>query len=154
MSRVAAAKPKPAKKAGMKPKAVYLTVIGIVGFVSLPAFILMLIGSLPMFTAWLYDDDPAKSTGLTVAAMNLGAIIPYVIMVFPHGHNMYAAVSVLESTKTWIVIYAAAGSGWVILALLPGLARKFLKGQLQHRAQKIIDKQKELIQEWGDKVAR
>ena len=65
-------------------------------------------------------------------------------------HTVSAAVNILTDVFSLLLIYSAAGIGWMIFIALPGAV---LTVMTQHRVAQFRRTQRDLIEEWGEEVA-
>jgi len=121
-------------------------------FISLPAFVFSLIGTLPSVAAWVWDRRPSKSAAYTVIIMNMAGLIPVILEVLPLGQNINSGMPALESMENWLQIYGAAAFGWGILFALPTLIRGFILRGIESDIAKNHKKQEELVQAWGRRL--
>ncbi len=103
---------KPAAKGRMGMVAVWISiiVIAVVLLATVPV-VAMFIGAglAPTLTAALIDRDPEKHAAVSVGALNVAGLSPYVIRMFAHPG---AAQQMLSDMFVWFVVYAAAAVGW------------------------------------------
>ncbi len=121
-------------------------------FISMSSGILLLIGMLPTITIWQYDRTRNKSITLTVGLMNLAGTVPFIAQVFPYGQQMEQALPILQSAKTWGLIYLSAFMGWMILQGLQPLIKNQLTAQITKRQEKFKKMQELLVEKWGEDV--
>jgi hypothetical protein len=135
-------------------KKTYLLSLCALTFLSMASGILLLIGMLPTITVWQYDRTYNKNICVTVGFMNLAGIVPFIVAVFPFGLHMQQAMPILQSTKTWGLIYLSALIGWMILQGLHPLIKNHLTTQINRREEKFKKMQEELVEKWGADVAK
>ena len=133
-------------------KKTFLICLCVLSLVSIPSGILLLLGMLPTLSIWQYDHTHNKNIALTVGFMNVAGIIPFIIQVFPNGQKMNEAFPILESAKTWGLIYVSAFMGWMILQGLHPLIKNQLTAQITKRQEKFKKMQELLVEKWGEDV--
>lgn len=144
---------KPKKQKGkLGVKFMYVGITTLIGIVSIPAFVVILVGSLPTFAAWMGDKHPHKPVGMTVAAMNIAGMLPVLLEVLPFGQNITQGFMVLSDVTTWLTIYGCAAVGWGIVFLTPKAVHQLMDRSLEKRITKIKKQQETLSEEWGPKV--
>ena len=149
-----AIKPHPPKaKKTIKFPLIYLGIIGIVSFLSIPGGILVVGGTMPTIATWLSDRAPGKPFGLSVGLMNMGAVVLFLIRVLPYGHNFDKAMVIVGSGVTWLMIYMFAFLGWGIYFGLPVLIQRYLTSQVHKKVERVRSCQQDLIAAWGKDVA-
>jgi hypothetical protein len=84
------------------------------GALMLPTAILVLVGMIPTMVAFMIDRDPEKSAGLTVGAMNLCGVMPFLITLWQSNHSIERSVQILLTPFTFFLMYGAAGVGWLL----------------------------------------
>ena len=130
-----------------------LAVILLFSFVFLSSAVLLFIGLLPFFVAFFVDRSKKKTKAITVGAMNIAGCAPFLMELWATDRAMDSAFSIILDPMVIIVIYAAAGVGylidWGVTVVVAGL--------LYHRGVSrigVIEKrQKELIERWGEEVS-
>jgi hypothetical protein len=119
---------------------------------ALPVCVLLLAGMLPSLVAALVDRHPRRYLTIAVAIINLaGLVIPGLTLV-KLGMSLAGVQQVLMDPRNWLIMYGAAGTGWVVNAAMLTLARIIL-GIRDEREERHLHKQAEqLVQEWGSEV--
>jgi len=116
------------------------------------SLIILLAGLVPSATAFVTDRDPRRMLFWTVLPLNFAGTMIYV-MILLHGEpSVSAAIDMLKTPTTWLVMYAFAGAGSFLNFVMPGVATAFLRNRLRghEAAQRSIIK--ELRTEWGPDV--
>lgn len=158
------AKKKPVKKAANKKTQkkkrssslstnVFLVVLLLMSVVFLPTAIIFFIGLLPTFVAFFVDRNKRKIKPVTVGAMNLAGCMPFVMELWTTGHSMSGAVSIIFDPMAIIVIYAAAGVGYLLDWVVTIAVARFLYQRGLSRQKAIEKRQGELIKRWGEEVS-
>ena len=62
-------------------------------------------------------------------------------------------MEVLTDVFSLLLMYGAAGFGWMIFIAIPPVVGAFLTVMAQRRVSQLRRDQKELIEEWGEDVA-
>lgn len=147
MSQVA-----PKRRPGQGGLLVLLLVLLPLGLFVLPTSVLLMVGLLPTVVAWIVDRDSEKSAALTVGAMNLCGIAPYVILLWQGGHSMERAMRFLADPSTWLVMYGAAAVGWVIYFLVPQVVAAGIAMRNESRIRTLEAQRATLVAEWGTAI--
>jgi hypothetical protein len=150
----------PAKKAG-KPAAkgrmgmvaiwISIVVVAVVLLTTVPV-VAMFIGAglAPTLTAALIDRDPEKHAAVSVGALNVAGLSPYVIRMFTYPG---AAQQMMSDMFVWFVVYAAAAVGWGFYIGFPVIAVRLADLRAEWRARDLKRRQEKLIEDWGPEVA-
>lgn len=119
----------------------------------IPYTIVIGLGLLPSLITWLVDRDRAKLTAVTVLALNAAALMPSLIHVWESGGTMSAALELMASPLTWILILLGVLAGWVFSQGVPALVVGVIITRERAQANRMRERQKQLIEEWGSAVA-
>jgi hypothetical protein len=142
---------KPARK-GASPW-LFLALMVPVGLFVLPTSVILMVGLIPTVVALLIDRDPDKTAAITVGAMNLCGVLPFLLDLWKHHHTMPAALHTISDPLSWLVMYGAAGVGWVLYFTIPPVVVNFEVLRSESRIEDLLRQKRELIEEWGPEVA-
>ena len=117
----------------------------------MPTTILLVVGMLPTVVAALIDRK-GGARAITVGALNLCGCIPFLMDLWTKGHTTELAVSLITDPLTIIVMYAAAGIGYMIDWALSGIVATILVQRSTSRMEAIRKRQAELVERWGKEV--
>ncbi|MEI8394329.1 MAG: hypothetical protein WCF85_06300 [Rhodospirillaceae bacterium] len=120
---------------------------------ALPTTLLAVVGLIPTAVAYLVDRDPDKLAPITVGALNICGILPFVMGMWKHGHTMSESLRLLGDPFTWLVIYGAAALGWGFYFLVPPMIANFEIMRAESRIMALHEAKRELVVEWGPEVA-
>lgn len=120
--------------------------------VFLPTAFILFIGLLPTFVAFFVDRSKKKSKAVTVGAMNLAGCMPFLMDLWTTDHTLDKAFSIILDPMAIIVIYAAAGVGYLIDWSMSVVVANFLYERGQARRKAIEKRQADLIERWGKEV--
>ena len=142
------------KKASNKAikKQIFLIVGLLMAVVFLPTTFLLAVAMMPTFVAALVDRAKRKTKAITVGAMNLAGSTPFLLELWMEGHNFAKAFDIVTDAKAIVVMYAAAGVGYIIDWALTGVVSGFLLQRGKARVKAIEKRQKELVERWGKEV--
>ena len=90
---------------------------------------------------------------MTVGSMNLCGCLPFLLDLWTTKHTMEYAVSLITDPRTIIVMYAAAGIGYMIDWALSGIVATLMIQRSTSRLSAIRKRQEEMIVRWGPEVA-
>lgn len=114
--------------------------------------IILVIGMIPTIVAAVVDRTEGRMRMFTVGAINIAGCAPFMIEVFKKGNNVETAVSYIMQPRTIVVMYFAAGMGYLIDWAMTGIVSSIMVKKAQGRLKDIQGAQQELIQRWGPEV--
>ncbi len=117
----------------------------------IPSTILLVVGMLPTVVAALIDRK-GGARAITVGALNLCGCIPFLMDLWTKGHTTGLAVNLITDPLTIIVMYAAAGIGYMIDWALSGIVATILVQRSTARMEAIRKRQADLVARWGKEV--
>lgn len=141
-------------KKGGRSWQIQLTLIFVLlaGLAALSTTMLLLIGMLPTFVALFIDRTADKNRPLTVGAMNLAGCAPFILQLWTTGTSMNNALTIITDPRTIIVMYCAAGVGYIINWAVSGLVGSVMVQRGTSRRNYIARRQAELVERWGPEV--
>jgi hypothetical protein len=131
-----------------------LSVIGltVLALTALPLCILIVAGALPTAVAILVDRHPRHYLARTVGAMNFAGVIPGALKMWEVGISFASLQQVIASPYQWLVMYGAAGLGWLLFFSVPPVVAMVLDIQFDDTKRHLEARAKALIEEWGEEV--
>ncbi len=120
-------------------------------WVSLDTVILVLLGMLPTIVALIIDRSKHKSSTLCVGGMNFSGVFPYLLELWTGANT--SAIAIITDIYKLLVMFAAAGFGWMLFLAIPPVVGAFLTVMSQRRVAQLRSNQKNIIEEWGEGVA-
>ena len=109
-------------------------------------------GMIPTVAVSLIDPYRAKFRTRCVGALNFAGTIPFMMALWGGQNSFGQALSLLADPMTWLVMYGAAGMGWMLYSGLPSMGGGFILYNAEQRIATLRGRQKELRSEWGDEV--
>lgn len=137
---------------GIVPKAA-LAAVALAAIAALPLFLVLVPGMMPTLVTLVVDRPRPRHLSYTVGVMNFSGVLPFVLALAKGELSLSAAALVLTDPASWLVMYGAAASGWLICAATPPLARFCLELQASQKRRALEALGKAIRQEWGDEVA-
>jgi hypothetical protein len=132
-----------------KPLLMAVAALGLL-LLALPTTMVLAIGMAPTLGAFFADKSPGRYLTKCVAAMNLAGVIPSLYNLWITGHDLKTANNIVTDPYTWLVMYCAGAMGWLLFLGLPGVVAVFRSLNATRRIYVLREKQKLLINEWGD----
>jgi hypothetical protein len=120
---------------------------------ALPTVLVIGMGLLPTFAALLVDVHPKKYAAWSVGLLNSGGLLPYLGDLWIKGHDLDGAFAILSDVVAWLVVYSAAGAGWLIYMAMPTLGGVIIDIRSNRRIRRLKAEKQALIEEWGEAVA-
>ena len=121
--------------------------------VFMPTTIVVAIGMLPTIVAVFIDRSAEKTRGLTVGAMNLAGCMPFLLKLWTTHNDTNTAIMIIKDPRTMVVIYCAAGVGYLIDWAVSGLVASVMVQAGTGRRQQIARRQAEIVERWGREVS-
>lgn len=118
----------------------------------LASTVLLLVGMLPTLVAMIADRTKKGTLVLTVGAMNLAGCSPFLIELWAKGHTVDIAVSLITEPLTIVVMYCAAGVGYIIDWAMSGIVGTVMVQRAEQRVEDINKTQADVIERWGREV--
>lgn len=114
--------------------------------------VIMAVGMIPTLVAAIVDRSEGRLKAMTVGAMNFAGCVPFMIEVFKKGNNMQTAIVYILQPRTIVVMYFAAGMGYLIDWAMSGIVSSIMVQRTKSRLKDIQKQQKELTERWGMEV--
>ena len=130
-----------------------LSIFGLLAAIILmPTTIIMIFGMIPTIIALLFDKPGKKVKSLTVGALNLAGCTPFLLNLWDTGHNIDNAIIIVTNPLVIVVMWGAAGFGYMIDSALSGIVGTIVAGRARVRITDIQEYRKDLIERWGEEV--
>lgn len=140
------------KVSGGAKVSVFMIGFVILGAVFMPSAALLCIGMLPTFVAMFADPKRAGTKVVTVGALNLAGCVPFLFKLWSEGHELDVALNIAMDPQAIIVMYAAAGAGYMIEWSMSSVVAAILYQRGLARQESIKKRQAELVNRWGAEV--
>jgi hypothetical protein len=121
-------------------------------FIALPTVTLLAVGMTPSVVAYLVDLSPGRYACRCVAALNFAGTFPYVINLWNTGHTMAGTFKIAADPFAWLVMFSAAGVGWLMFIGVPGMAATIQSFNAKRSVESLKERQRVLVEEWGKGV--
>ena len=123
-----------------------------IAIISVYSVVILVFGLLPGLIAMVIDYDPRQYLSKIVISFNAVGVVPYLIQILNASVANVTAMKLITSPKTWLVIYASAGVGWVIYWMFPQIAMVMMPFQNKNKIETLNKELDELAEEWGEDV--
>lgn len=127
--------------------------VALVMIVSFGSVMLLFIGMLPTLVAFLVDRTPKKYSTFCIGGLNFSGVFPSLLDLWTGPNSIGAAIDYMTDPFRLIIMYGAAGFGWLVFAMLPPVIGAILAVNAQRRVAHLRGTQRELIAEWGPEIA-
>ena len=141
------------KKSNSGKLQLFLVLILMLSIAFLSSAVILFIGLMPMFVAFFVDRSENKTKAVTVGAMNLAGCMPFLMELWTTEPTMAKAFSIVLDPMAIIVMYSAAGVGYIIDWALTLIIANLLYQRGVSRKKAIEKRQEELIERWGEEVS-
>ena len=119
----------------------------------LPTTLLVVVGMLPTPMVALVERSGKRfAKAVTVGAMNLAGCSLFIVDLWTHGHTFDKAVSIITNPTSIIIMYGAAGAGYIVDWAMTGLVANVMYERGKKRQKDILQEQEELVERWGREV--
>lgn len=114
--------------------------------------IIMVVGMIPTIVLSIIDRSAGKLKTLTIGIINFAGCTPFMVEIFNKGNAISTAMSYIMQPRTIVVMYFAAGMGYLIDWAMTGIVSSIMVQKAKGRLQEIEKQQKALIDRWGLEV--
>lgn len=114
--------------------------------------VVLMIGMIPTIVSMIVDSTKGKVRSITVGCTNFAGCTPFLIEVFKKGNSMETAVSYILEPRTIVVMYMAAGMGYLIDWAMAGIVSSIMVQKAKKRLKDIQKQQTDLVDRWGLEV--
>lgn len=139
---------KKSKKMGVQGR-VLLIVFVLTALVFYKVSILLLVGMLPTIAVRLIDKTPDRTKVLTVGFMNFAGCFPFCYSLFTKKNEVVSVVPILADPMNIVIMYAAAGLGYIIEWGIVGFVASIMVQRGRQRLVDIKKTQEAIVKKWG-----
>jgi len=118
----------------------------------LPTTVILAVGMVPTFVAFLVDRHPGKNKTFTIGVMNFAGCFPYLLDVWLHTNSMNVALDNIMSPYSYVIMYGGAAAGYIINMVVSFLVSAMLVQKSDMRLKKIYVEKTALEERWGSGV--
>lgn len=130
----------------------YLFLLAVILLAAMPTAIVLAVGIVPTIVALIVDLTPGRYLTRCVVGLNIAGVSPFIHNLWTKGNDISTAIDIISDTFAWLVIYGASAIGWLLFLGLPGAVAVFQTLNSKRRVYLLQDKQKNLLEEWGDSI--
>ena len=130
-----------------------LALAGLLVF-TLPTVLILCVGMLPTFAAYITDRRREKYTALCVGSMNFVGVVPFLATLWTEDHSFDMAFTILGDPFGWLMMLGSAGIGWAIYFVAPSIVAMFMAARIEQRIERLKERQTELVEDWGARCRR
>ncbi len=131
-------------------KTLLFVFLGIVGIITMPVFLLLLIGLLPTITI-LITDPKNTSKLIIIGAFNLAGVFMYLIRIL-NEFTLDTTIDILTNIFNLVIIFGSAAIGFIIYVEIPNFFVFINKVSAKKRLAGIESKLAKLTEEWGQET--
>lgn len=141
------------KKSILGAKAwIFIFAFGIMSIVFFASSLLLAVGMLPTLIAVVIVSKNHKNKALTIGAMNFAGCFIYLLEIWQSNDRIATSLEVLSNPMTVVVMYGAAGIGYIINWGVTNFVRQIMYGVAEKKI-KYFEKEKSRLEtRWGKKV--
>jgi hypothetical protein len=114
--------------------------------------VIMIVGMIPTIVSAIVDSTKGKMRTVTVGAVNFAGCTPFLVEIFKKGNSMETAISYILEPRTIVVMYMAAGMGYLIDWAMTGIVSSVMVQRAKRRLKDVQKQQKDLVDRWGMEV--
>ncbi len=140
------------KKKGGWQNTMLLVIFLVAAVVFVPTTALLFVGMMPTVVARLTDRSNERTKVLSVGFMNFAGCFPYWMQLVQDGHTLEISLGILSQPATIVVMYAAAGCGYLIEWMMTGVVANIMVQKGRKRLTDIKSIQDDLVKRWGPEV--
>lgn len=133
--------------------ALLLVFICISGVIFMPTTLLLMVGMAPSFVAMFVSNSGRGARASTITAMNIAGCLPFVFKLWSGENNFNSSLAIVTDPQSIAVIYTAAAFGYMIDWFVTGIVSSYLYQKGLKRMDAIKERQKVLIENWGQEVS-
>jgi hypothetical protein len=126
---------------------VMLTTVTLIAalFIALPTVTLFAVGMVPTVVAYIVDLSPGRYACRCVASLNFAGVFPHILKLWTTGHHMTGALKVAADPYAWLVMFSAAGLGWLLFIGVPGVSAALQSLNAKRTVESLKQRQRELV---------
>jgi hypothetical protein len=140
------------KKATFTPLWMALVTV-LLMWLAMPTVIVIGFGMIPTMVAYFIDHTRQRYSAFCVGGLNSCGVFPIIWDLWSGPNTPGDAMDLLTDPFNLLMVFGAAGFGWLLYMSLPPLVGAVLQVVAEQRVMKCRAIQADLIKEWGEEVA-
>lgn len=139
------------KKSGKTTVAMVFVTIVMVAVFKL-GFLFFVIGILPSIVSYYIDATRSNLSFQTVFTCNLAGVLPFMADMLKGAGSNGAVQEVIGNSVNWLIVYGAAGVGWLLVFIAPMISQMLISAVHQRQIARLERHQRILVDEWGTEL--
>lgn len=123
-------------------------------FIGYPTLMVAMGGMLPTLVAFIVDNRKERYAARTVGYLNSAGVFFVCLDMWGSDHSWQHALDLLAQPLNYLIMFGAAGVGWLLYFILPPIANTYLAIHNDLRLKSLNAEQEKLVKEWGTGVRR
>jgi len=144
---------KKTRRSGAAPVWAFVAMMVPAFIFALPSALIFVVGMIPAMVAYAVDHDSDKTAPMIVGTLNFVGVLPFIMELWTHLNTLARAMEMMTNPATWLVMYGAAGLGWVFFHRIPVAVADYEVSRIEGKIERLRGRLKELRDEWGPEVA-
>ena len=145
------------QQASFAGPAVSFLILFLMFLLMLPTTVFLFLAMLPTLVSMFADNRQEgghkyKYKWLCIGGLNVAGALPFLFQMWFGDNSLDAAIGMFMQVSTVVVVYGAAGVGWVFYRCIPLLVLHFLELSDQRKVITLKERQKKLIEKWGHEI--
>lgn len=117
-------------------------------------YLFIMVAILPSIVAYFIEISSLRRPFKTVFACNVSGLLPFLVELIDQGNSPARLMNIMGAMDTWLVIYGAAGLGWLLIITAPLVTTFFIDVARTTFIGDVEKQQEKLEEEWGPEVKR
>jgi hypothetical protein len=141
------------KKTSIAPLWIAIVIV-LLMWLALPIMMVLGFGMVPTIVAYLIDRSTRKYAAICVGGMNFCGLLDIIWELWAGPNTPGDAMDLLTDPFNLLMVFGAAGFGWLLYMSLPPVVGAVLQVLAEQRMNTCRDIQADLIKKWGEDVAQ
>jgi len=120
--------------------------------VFMPSTIIIFFGMIPTIIAVLFGKLSKQTRALTIGSINLAGCTPFLLRLWDTGHSVDNAIDIMTNPLSIVVMWGAAGMGYMIDSALSGIVGTLVADRAKVRIGNIKEYHRQIVEQWGEEV--
>jgi len=115
----------------------------------LPFAVVLIVGMSPTITSYITNRERAPMAALTIGSINICGVLPALFSLWATEGHLSDAIDKISDPFNLLMMFGAAGIGWVIWEIVPRLYATTAVLKAQRRLSLLKKAKDAIIDEWG-----